>query len=284
MLSISAIAQTAINNSTADTTSAATVINRSTMAYSQLKLYLDSGKLIQAIEVMGQPVKTAKIFKTAYADDDSFNFEYYELGKSNSLYTINRSFNIVRSWWALTNKTSTPNTINLALGAAAGVSSGLSMMIPQLLLVKEFKRNNVYNSIRNPVMLGYELINNVDCYKISATERFTEGGKFTIWVAKKDMLIRKVEIERVLNMEKTAAATRRMDSIMNAQHPDKKPDAATARRDSALKTAMAMMKQLESQNYKKDRTVKETTFYFPYTLKNPSPELFKFRPNREVEM
>lgn len=133
-------------------------------------------------------------------------------------------------------------------------------------------------------MAGHELINNVDCYKVSATERFSEGGKFTIWVAKKDMLIRKVEIERVLNMEKTAAATRRIDSIVNAQHPDKKNDAASAKIDSTLKAAMAMMKQLESKNYQKDRTVKETTIYFPYTLTNPSPELFKFRPNREIEL
>lgn len=84
-----------------DTTSAVTIINKSKAAYANLPIYLDSGKVVESMYNNDHPSKTAKVFRTAYTNTSEFNFEYYEVGKSNSLYTINRSSGVVKSWWGV---------------------------------------------------------------------------------------------------------------------------------------------------------------------------------------
>jgi hypothetical protein len=61
-----------------DTTSAATIINRSRIAYAGLSIYLDSGKVVNSVYDTEYPSKTAKVFKTAYTNNKQFNFEFYE--------------------------------------------------------------------------------------------------------------------------------------------------------------------------------------------------------------
>jgi hypothetical protein len=66
------------------------IISLSIKSYSQLKSYTDSGKLIQTF-LTNKPNKSAKVFKTAYVNTGNINFEYYQPGKSNSLYTITKT-------------------------------------------------------------------------------------------------------------------------------------------------------------------------------------------------
>lgn len=126
-----------------DTTSAATIINKSKAAYAKLPLYLDSEKVVESMYNNDHPSKTAKVFRTAYTNSGEFNFEYYVVGKSNSLYTINRSSGVVKSWWGVTNKVTTPATINLALAGATGVSSRTAALIPDLLLTKRIQTQSL---------------------------------------------------------------------------------------------------------------------------------------------
>jgi len=274
LVSLSVFAQP---KAAADTIDVSTIIDRSEKAYHNLKIYLDSGKVIQAMEVLGRPTKTAKYFKTAYSADGGFNFEYYELGKSNSLYTINRTQGVVRTWWGTTGKLVDPEkSLQRALSGAAGGSSSLSTLIPGILLQHEFPTWYIfYHTLGFTELIGSEIINNIDCYKLSSSKGNTE---YLIWISKKDYLIRKVETQITITAAQTIANQRLLDSLLKKQALR---DTAFRRADS---TRRAVMAKYSSNTTPNDINVKSTYFYYPYTLKTPNPELFKFRPNREIEL
>jgi hypothetical protein len=261
-----------------DTLSADSVIHLSEIAYANLKTYTDSGKLIQTF-LTAIPRKTAVIFKTAYINTGNINFECYTVGNSNSLYTINRTDNLIKTWWGLLNKTDTPPSMSLALASAAGASGSSSAIVPELLLSAEFK-NNFYRRISKRVLAGQEPVNGNDCYKITGTDR--RGGSIIIWIAKKDFLIRKIETEYVVDPAKTEAMMRKMaattpknDSVINK----KQLEAAVKTMEMALK-----MNSLGSKTANAAFTVKETFSFFPTVADKINPDLLKFRPNREVEL
>lgn len=83
---------------------AAAIINKTENNYAALLNYFDSGKVIVSFYNNKHPFKKALLFKTSYTSSGLFNFEYYEVGKSNSLYVINKSLDKVRSWWGVTNE------------------------------------------------------------------------------------------------------------------------------------------------------------------------------------
>jgi hypothetical protein len=257
--------------------SADSIISLSVKAYGHLKSYTDSGKLIQTF-IGDNPHKTAIIFKTAFINTGDINFEYYIPGNSNSLYTINRTNNLVKTWWGILNRTAAPANMPRALGAALGVSGGTSMIVPELLLTSDFKNNNLFRTITKREVAAEEQVNGKDCYKITGTNL---RGPVTIWIAKKDFLIRKIEMEYVVDPAKTEAMTRRIEAAMKA-----KGDSADKERQAALKT-MAMIHKMDSIRGKTARgafTVKETFSFFPTVANKINPDLLKFRPNREVAL
>lgn len=263
-----------------DTTSAATIIDRSKTAYANLPVYLDSGKVVESIYNNDHPNKTAKVFRTAYTNTGAFNFEYYVLGKSNSLYTINRSSGVVRSWWGITNKVSTPATINLALAGATGVSSRTSAIIPDLLLTKNFKQN-FYSTLSSPHLNGSEKVGMADCYKISGLE-MSSLNPVTVWIGKNDLLIRKIETDRKITPEKSRNLIRKMDSINEINH---KTDTLWLKNKAARKAANARRDALlDAMPSMRDFNVKTTYLFYPYLLKRMNPELLEFRPNREIAL
>jgi hypothetical protein len=254
------------NTLSGDPKSAVDILNKSESVYANLKIYTDSGKVIQSFSEMAHPHKTAEFFKTAYANTGNFNFEYYNEGKSNSLYIINRSANIIKTWWGITNETKTQANMNLALAGASGVSARTAYFIPGLLLTKDLKEKaNIYHTlIKQPVLLGYEAIKGIDCYKIKGTDN---RGETIIWIAKKDFLIRKVETETKINPAKLIAGLHKLDSIYKARHIKSKANVASLiQRTSTLK----------------EFKVTSTYLYFPSTHGKDNSILFKFRPNREA--
>jgi len=267
--------------------SADSVFKKSQFAYAHLKTYLDSGKIVQSFSNLEHPHKTAKLFKTAYADNGDFNFEYYDLDASYSLYTINRTANVVKTWWGVTNKIETPAKLATPLATALGVSARSSTMIPALLLTVDFgEKTNLYHTIKTPVLVADEVVNGVTCYKVAGTERDGQS-KITIWIAKTDFLIRKIETDVVVDPAKARATAKKIDSLMLAQHQN---DPEFLKKDSIRK---AKNKEINDKitavnpNYKpSDQVFNVNTVYqyFPYTLKKPNPELFSFRPNREISL
>lgn len=175
-----------------------TIIENTEYAYSNTARYLDSGKVVSTFKNAGiRPTSTAIYFKTAYLNTGPFNFEYYKLGQSNSIYIINRDKNkIVKSWWGINDKTRTYASIEEALNTARGVSTLASTMIPKFLFAKSgILGLNIFNEMRDRILLQEEIINNVLCYKLSGSYK---TGTAVIWIGQKDFLIHKVDIDQTI--------------------------------------------------------------------------------------
>lgn len=175
-----------------------TLIERTGDAYAKTVRYLDSGKVVSTFKNAGiSPTSTAIYFRTAYSDAGPFNFEYYKLGQSNSLYIINRDKKrMVQSWWGINNKTRTYLTLDEALAAAQGVSTLASTMIPKFLLVKDGALGlNIFNEMRDHLLLQPEMINKTLCYKLSGSYK---TGTAIVWIGQNDFLIRKIHIDQTI--------------------------------------------------------------------------------------
>jgi len=266
-----------------DTLSADSVIHLSEKAYAEIKTYTDSGKLLQTF-LMANPFKTAIIFKTAYINTGNINFECYTIGKSNSLYTLNRTDNVIQTWWGLLNKTDTPPSMSTALASASSASGSSSAIIPKLLLSAEFKKDNFYRMISKRVLAGQEQVNGNDCYKITGTYRL--GGSIIIWITKNDFLIRKVETEYIVDPAKTVATTRK-NLVREIATMKTKNDSVNKKELQATIKTMKMIQKMDSFRDKTASaafTVKETFSFFPMVANKINPDLLKFRPNREVAL
>lgn len=261
----------------ADSAKVIQIINKSEEAYAHIKTYADSGKLIQTMITDRVPSKTALIFKTAYTSTGDFNFEYYKMGESNSLYTINRTGNEVKTWWGITNKEQTPTSISHALYTAAGVSSSTSTLIPALLMRVDFKGQNFYRQLKTHTLEGEEQINGVACYKIKGNGVY---GASVIWIAKKDYLIRRLDLENTVDPAKSEARARALTEEMKTK-------------DSVRYKAMVKTNKLIADVNKRDSlrgaprrpfVVKDTYTFNPVIDHKINPELLKYRPNREVAL
>jgi hypothetical protein len=270
-------------NKQSDGLSADSILHKSALIYSKLNTYLDSGKSVSTFHTE-RPRKTAKYFKTAYSRNGQFNFEYYEAGKSNSLYVINRNADIVKTWWGVSNKTLSPATLLIALAGAAGVSSGTTYFIPSLLLTNDFKKTNLYQKVFSPELKESEEINGVDCYQVKCVYI---KKNLTVWIAKKDFLIRKIETESTIDPAKTIALMNKVDSEQYERHKNMS-DTATKRKDSTfhanIKRVEAVSALVMGDRINQPYTVTTVYNFFPYHLKKAAPELFIFRPNREVNL
>ncbi|MEJ6980677.1 hypothetical protein WG906_09470 [Pedobacter sp. P351] len=282
-----------VSNEADETLSIDSVIKKSEQSYASLKTYLDSGKVISDFYSGSHPHKSAKIFRTAYSATEGFNFEYFEPNKSNSLHTLNKKGETVKTWWGVTNELTTDKTFSMAIASMTGVSSGAATLIPRLLFPKKLSPGrNIYNSFV-PDSSGFEMVNGLPCYKISGKDRLE--GKITVWVAKSDFLIRKVENDRIVN-PKTYANVDSMlrsgfqrDSVRiqkladQSADPQKKAMLLKKLKESSA-TRSTVLKQLSARPARSPFSVKTTTFIYPYTQKVLNKELFSFRPHREVPL
>lgn len=172
------------------------ILQKSAKAYENTKMYIDSGKVLQEFYEMEHPFDSAKQFKTAYSKSGLFNFEYYEVGKSNSLYIINKGADAkVQSWWGITNHLETNMSLDSQLSAAKGVSSLTSTLITELLFPKnKILGEPILSSIKDAKNDGIDDVNGLRCYKISGNE--VPEGKISLWISKTDFLIRKLLIDK----------------------------------------------------------------------------------------
>ncbi|MDB5159243.1 MAG: hypothetical protein JWR50_3950 [Mucilaginibacter sp.] len=260
-----------------DTLKAADIISKSENAYAHLKTYADSGKLIQTMVVNGMESKTALIFKTAYTNTGGFNFEYYTVGKSNSLYTINRTDNVVKTWWGITGQESTPKGISNAIAAAAGVSSSTSTIIPELLMPNDFKMRNCFQLLKTYTLAGVEPVNGKACFKIKGDGAF---GITAIWVGKKDFLIMKIETEKVIDPAKVEANSLKIARLMEKKDSVRYKEAIKANKTIADINKRDSLRGAPRGSF----TVKDTYVFVPVTNHKINPELLKYRPKREVSL
>jgi hypothetical protein len=166
----------------------------------------------------------------------------------------------------------------LALGAALGVSGGTSFMVPQLLLPADFKNQNLYSTLTKPVLAATQPVNGKDCYKITGTNHY---GQITLWIAKTDFLIRKIETSKVVDPAKNSAYAVKLVAKMKAS--GNKLDKAQMEAIKAL-AAKHKMDSLRGKAPGSAFTVNSTYTFFPTAGSKINPEMLKFRPNRKVAL
>jgi len=264
------------------------IFEKSEESYAALQTYLDSGKVIKEFYNNDRPSKSSIKFRTAYSEFLGFNFEYYVPNKSNSLYTINKSSNVVRSWWGIRNQIETQASLSSALAAATGVSSSTSNIIPRLLLPAELKQANVFKNVKGKIT-GSEVIDDHVCYVIEGNK--SESGIIKLWISKKDFMIRKIFIDRKIDVK---ASGTKIDSLIKNQivtlksksnaEQDAVKRASLVKKLKTLEDANQLMTQMQKRSQSSALSVKTTYYYYPYFPKKLSKNLFTFRPNREVAL
>lgn len=175
---------------------ASQIIKLSAEKYANMKVYMDSGKVVSSFYNLAHPHSNALLFKTAYSDNGSFNFEYYTLG-STDLNILNRdSDKKVKVWQGFSNKLISGQPFNLAMAGFVGISSYSVALVPTLLMPEEkLIPRTIFDHLTDPKIVSTELVNEVDCFKISGTENALRGS-WIVWISKVDLLIRKAENDR----------------------------------------------------------------------------------------
>lgn len=136
------------------------------------------------------------LFKTAYSDKGSFNFEYYTL-RSTDISILNRDADKqVKVWQGFANRLISGQAFNLAMAGFVGVSSFSSVLVPALLMPEEkLIPSTVFDYITDPEIVSTEPVNKVECYKIAGSG-VSLRGSWIVWISKEDLLIRKAENDR----------------------------------------------------------------------------------------
>ncbi|KLT63867.1 hypothetical protein [Pedobacter sp. BMA] len=264
------------------------IFEQSEKKYASLKNYLDSGKVITEFYNREVPSKSSIKFKTAYSKTEGFNFEYYIPNKSNSLYIINKTGNVVKSWWGIRNKVESPVSLSAALSAAAGVSSSTSYIVPAVLFPEEWKEKNIFKNVK-AVVSGSENVNGEECYVIEGKRSEHEAIK--LWISKTDFMIRKINTDSQLDVKATRLKS---DSLLNnninslnqriALAKDSGTKSGLINQVNAAKKVRSSLPVLEQGLLPSVLKVRKTYYYYPYTLKTFKTDLFTFHPNREVEL
>ncbi|MET0570724.1 MAG: hypothetical protein ABWZ79_04815 [Pedobacter agri] len=264
------------------------IFEQSKKNYASLKTYLDSGKVITEFYNKEIPGKSSIKFRTAYSKLNGFNFEYFVPNNSTSLYIINKTGNVVKSWWGIRNRIESPTSFSAAIGAATGVSSSTSSIIPGLLFPMELKEKNIYTNIKASIS-GSENVNGHGCYVIEG-KRF-ENEVIKLWISKTDFMIRKIYTDSKLDVKATRAKS---DSLLNNSinslneridlEKDSIKKANLIEQVNAIKKAKSNMPGFKRRLTPPILNVKKTYYYYPYSLKTLNSNLFTFHPNREVAL
>ncbi len=145
-----------------------------------------------------------KPFTTAFVRPDRFRFEYKETQQGGQVYRyiIWANAKEVKTWWDIRPGIETPKSLELALGAAVGVSSYSSINISELLM---------------PELMGsHRLVLNepkrAEDGKLDKVEYYRVEGKFgsepiTVWIDKKSNLVRRIDEQAKFNDFRTEQST-----------------------------------------------------------------------------
>ena len=171
--------------------SAQEVFQRMFDTYANCETYFDEGyQNTTHIEDSGNWSERID-FSTAFVRPDRFRFEYQEKESmfSTTRYIIWRSGDEISRWWDLTPRVEHLESLSLAIGGAAGVSLGTSENIPTLLTPEEFEWVVLggYNSLKR---VSDRKVSGTRCYVIEAMD---DGAKRTVYIGKKDYLVRRID-------------------------------------------------------------------------------------------
>lgn len=171
------------------------IISRMKQAYFMSETYSDRG-VVTSVFISKEGTRTIeKPFTTAFVRPDRFRFEYKENNNpgQNSHYIAYKNGNDVKVYWNIgPDMVSKIQTLSEALAAAAGISSGAARTVPTMLDPSESQFRNAM-TYYNPRRIEDTFIDGVECFQISDPADYR---RLTIWIGKKDFLLRKIYREQ----------------------------------------------------------------------------------------
>ena len=185
------------NDQNPDHLTAKDIIKHMKDAYAASDTYKDEG-IVRSVFIDANGSRTVrKEFKTAFVRPDRFRFEFLEkkttLWGNDSHYIVYRNGRDIQVSWNIGQEmVSKIKTLGEALAAGTGISSGAARTVPTMLMPKESRFRNaiVYYT---PQRIDDESFEGVDCYVISDPDDYRN---LTLWVGKKDFLLRKIYREQ----------------------------------------------------------------------------------------
>lgn len=199
-----------------DKLSATQIVDRMVKAYTDCKSYRDSGIVKTVFVLKGGNTTVEKPFTTAFVRPDRFRFEYKEkIGDQQMRFIIWSNVKGVKTWWGLKPGIATPESLELALGGAAGVSSLSSLNIPQLLMPEKMGWRRL--ALTSPKRAKDGKLGKVECFRVE--------GKFgdnpiTLWIDKKSYLVRRIDEQAKFDNFRTEQTTT-YDPIIDGKITDK---------------------------------------------------------------
>lgn len=192
-----------------DKITAADIIRRMAQTYGSSESYIDEG-LVKSVFISKDGTRTIeKPFRTAFVRPDRFRFEFREKekrgilsrfidfkGGGNPHYIAFKDGKNAKVYWNIGPKIASKiNTLSEALAAATGISSGAARSVPTMLIPSEsqFRNAIIYY---NPQRIEDAVIDGVDCFQISDP---TDYRRLTLWIGKKDFLLRKIFREQAFS-------------------------------------------------------------------------------------
>lgn len=174
------------------------IVDRMAKAYSDCKSYRDTGGVKTLFVDQGNGNRTVeRLFTTAFVRPDRFRFEFKDSGNANMQgrrYIVWSNGKNVQTWWDIKPGIETPESLNLAVAGATGVSGSSAHTIPALLLPDEVGGRKL-TDITELKRTEDGAVANVECFRVA--------GKFgdesiTVWIDKQSYLVRRIDEQHML--------------------------------------------------------------------------------------
>jgi outer membrane lipoprotein-sorting protein len=195
------------------------VLGRMAKAYAACKSYQDSGN-VKTVFVWADRNRTVeKPFTTAFVRPDRFRFEYKEKegGGPERRHIVWRKGKEVQTWWDVQPGVEKPESLEIALAGATGVSGMSAHTVPALLLPKEVGGRRL-TDITEAKRIDDAKLDKVDCFCI---EGKFGGNPITLWIDQKTFLVRRIDAQQKFDDFRTETTTT-YDPAIDEEIPDKK--------------------------------------------------------------
>jgi hypothetical protein len=170
--------------------------------YLVARSYQDTGVVTEVRRggLLGEGTLT-KPFRTSFVRPDVFydHFASKQNGSSRR-YVVWADGKRVRSWWSIRPEVKHFDSIGPALYGPLGVSGGSAHTIPRLLLADSMTTTFAITQMGNPKTLKDENIAGTPCRTITGSD--IGMGTVTVWIGKKDSLVRKI-VRQTAGLENT---------------------------------------------------------------------------------
>jgi outer membrane lipoprotein-sorting protein len=175
-------------------TPAQQLMARMVKAYAEARSYQDEGEVVLIFTDPAGRRTQKKPFATRFVRPGLFRFEFTERDAFEELkrYVIwsDAAPDRAKTWWTVRPKVE-EQSLAMAVGAAAGVSSLSSLTVPRPLMPAAIPSQSLAD-LRGPKIVDVDVVDGAPCDKVEGTD--ARGNKETLWIDKASSLVRKVSL------------------------------------------------------------------------------------------